>query len=156
MAITVIDTSTGTELSVRDVTRELTRQDEAEYLPCPWGEQIEADLGRTFAAWSGQLDSFAADIRAVLAEYQREPEPVEFVDLPPDPALALAPDLLDAEQAARDERREKLRRQKVLKGAVDRTPVPPAKPFVPKVPWRIRIKRAVMAVLQRDAEERAL
>lgn len=87
MTIAVTDTQTGQALSVRDVTREIARQDEAEYLPCPWGEQIEADLGCTFAAWSGQLDSFAADIRAVLAEYQHQPEPV-FADLPPAPPVA--------------------------------------------------------------------
>ena len=154
MTITAYETSTGTELSVRDVTREIARQDEAEYLPCPWAEQIEADLGRTFAAWSGQLDSFAADIRAVLAEYRREPEPV-FADLPPDPALQLAPDALDAEFDREDAFNRMVRR----KQAEDKWAQQGRVPDVPQEPepsrWA-RVKRGVVIYLEQRKREKAM
>lgn len=172
MTITVTDTNTGQALTVTAVAAELARLDPPTSYARLYTNDLAAINERAAEDVAHALLSGANELRAIGNGVWDEHELLQAgggaeagdvrddhapsPELPPDPALALAPDVLDAEQAARDERAEVLRRQKVLKGAVDRTPVPPSKPFVPRVPWRIRLKRAVVAVLQRDAEERAL
>lgn len=182
-AISVVDTNTGQALTVTAVAAELAEREleppggtpppppppppphrtsfgrlYTNDLAAINAKQAE-DVAHALLSGANELRALANDLAGGRWAYQMEikPElPVVFADLPPDPALQLTPDKLDEEFDREQALKAMVRRKQAEDKWAQQGRVPLVPPELPRMRRWQRVKRAVVAVLQRDADERAL